>query len=119
MILAVSVYSTAVALGALYFTGGHMNLVMTMLPPLIFVLRVSAAIHLVNYYRDALIEVEPHAAPLQALHDGWRPCLLASATTAVGLLSLAVSDTVPVSMFGIYAAVGMCGSLLVVIVCCR
>ena len=53
--------------------------------------------------------------PLQALRDGWRPCLLASATTAVGLLSLAVSEIVPVKMFGIYAAAGMCGSLVTVL----
>jgi predicted RND superfamily exporter protein len=119
IILMVSVYSTAIALSLLYYTGGSMNLVMTMLPPLVFVLSVSAAIHLVNYYRDALQQPTeqptPMSAPLQALRDGWRPCLLASATTAVGLLSLAVSEIVPVKMFGIYAAAGMCGSLATVI----
>lgn len=111
IILAVSVYSTAVSLSVLFFTGGTMNLVMTMLPPLIFVLSVSAAIHVVNYYRDALERTSSRAAPLQALHDGWRPCALASGTTAIGLLSLAVSDIVPVRMFGIYAAAGMLASL--------
>lgn len=115
IILAVSVYSTAAALSILYYTGGHMNLVMTMLPPLVFVLSVSAAIHLTNYYRDALEEPTSWAAPLQALHDGWRPCALASGTTAIGLLSLAVSNIVPVKMFGIYASAGMLASLVTVV----
>ncbi len=115
IILVVSVYSTAAALSILYYTGGNMNLVMTMLPPLVFVLSVSAAIHLVNYYCDALHETSRRAAPLQALHDGWRPCTLASGTTAIGLLSLAVSDIVPVKMFGVYASIGMCASLVTVL----
>ena len=114
IILVVSVYSTAVALAILYYTGGNMNLVMTMLPPLVFVLSVSAAIHLVNYYRDALGRDGPSTQRRCRLcDDGWRPCVLASATTAIGLLSLAVSEIVPVKMFGIYAAAGMVASLVV------
>ncbi len=50
IILVVAVYSTAVALAILYYCGGNMNLVMTMLPPLIFVLSISTAVHLTNYY---------------------------------------------------------------------
>ncbi|MFW6171436.1 MAG: efflux RND transporter permease subunit [Planctomycetota bacterium] len=116
IILAASVYSTAAALSILYYSGGNMNLVMTMLPPLVFVLSVSAAIHLINYYRDAVGEVRPGSAPVQALRDGWWPCLLASGTTAIGLLSLAVSQIMPVKMFGVYAALGMGASLATVLV---
>ena len=57
----------------------------------------------------------PQAAPVQALAHGWRPCVLASGTTAIGLLSLAVSEIVPVKMFGIYAAAGMVASLAIVL----
>ncbi len=116
IVLFVAVCSTAIALAILYYTGGNMNLVMTMLPPLIFVLSISAAIHVVNYYRDAVAEGDWREAPLQALSHGWRPCVLASGTTAVGLLSLGVSETVPVRMFGIYSAAGMVASLVTVLV---
>ncbi len=115
VILVCAVYCTAAALSILYYTGGNMNLVMTMLPPLIFVLSVSGAIHLTNYYRDALRQGLGIKAGLEAVAVGWRPCTLASVTTAIGLFSLAVSDIVPVKMFGIYAAAGMIVSLIVVL----
>ncbi len=115
ILLTVAVYCTALALAILYYTGGTMNLVMTMLPPLIFVLSVSTSVHLVNYYRDALDEGSGRDAPAVALRHGWRPCVLASFTTGLGLLSLGVSDIVPVKMFGIYAAAGTFASLGVVL----
>ena len=100
-------YCTGATLSALYYSGGNMNLVMTMLPPLIYVLSISAAVHLINYYRDAREEGDPDTAAVRAMAYGWRPCLLASGTTAVGLLSLSVSKIVPIQNFGIYSAVGM------------
>ncbi|MDZ7617093.1 MAG: MMPL family transporter [Patescibacteria group bacterium] len=115
IVLAIAVYGTGAALSILYYTGGTMNLVMTMLPPLVYVLGISAAVHLVNYYRDACREGAGRAAPLRALVDGWKPCTLASGTTAIGLFSLAFSRIVPVRMFGIYGGVGMLASLAVVL----
>ncbi len=115
IVLAVAVYSTGAALSILYYTGGTMNLVMTMLPPLIYVLSISAAVHLVNYYRDARREGFGPGAPRQALLDGWKPCTLASGTTAIGLASLAFSQIVPVRMFGIYSSLGMLASLATVL----
>jgi predicted RND superfamily exporter protein len=116
IILVVAIYATGVSLSTLYVTGGHMNLVMTMLPPLVYVLSISAAVHLANYYRDAVAEGAGDAAPWQAILHGWRPCSLAAGTTAVGLISLSASEIVPVKMFGIYAAAGVCSSLAVVLV---
>jgi len=116
IVVFVSVYGMGLAMSILYYTGGNMNLVMTMLPPLVFVLSISGSVHLVNYYRDALEADAGQEAPVRALIHGWRPCVLASATTAVGLLSLGVSETVPVRMFGIYSAAGMLASLVSVLV---
>jgi predicted RND superfamily exporter protein len=114
LVLLGAVYSTGMALAVLYYSGGTMNLLMTMLPPLIYVLTISAAIHLVNYYRDAIAEVGLAAAPRRAVRHGWTPCLLAAATTAIGLVSLSVSKIVPIRSFGIYSALGMIGSIGVV-----
>ena len=56
-----------------------------MLPPLVYVLTISAAIHLVNYYGEAVVQGVGAGAPRWALAHGWRPCTLAAATTAVVL----------------------------------
>lgn len=116
IILATSVYSTGLALSVLYYSGGHMNLIMTMLPPLMYVLTISSAVHLGNYYRDAVVEKGFDGAPQRAVRRGWAPCLLASLTTAVGLASLATSMIVPIRDFGIYAALGATLSILVLFI---
>jgi len=110
-----AVYSTFSALALLYYTGGNLNLLMTMLSPLVYVLSISAGVHLINYYRDALEEVGPAEAPGRALVLGWKPCVLASTTTAAGLLSLTVSEIVPIWSFGIYSAAGMVISVTVML----
>ena len=116
VILATSVYSTGVALSVLYYTGGNMNLLMTMLPPLIYVLTISSAVHLGNYYRDAVAEKGLEGAPGRAVRHGLAPCLLASLTTAIGLCSLATSTIVPIHDFGIYSAIGMALSVVVLFI---
>ena len=88
MILVVAVYSTAVSLAILYYSGSNMNLLMTMLPPLIYVLSISSAVHLANYYRDAVNKSGDRDAPTTSplatsVRQGWLPCVLAAATTAI------------------------------------
>lgn len=113
VVLATSAYSTGLALSFLFFSGGHMNLLMTMLPPLVYVLTISSAVHLGNYYRDAVVEKGVDGAPQRAVRHGWAPCLLASLTTAIGLCSLATSTITPIHDFGIYSAIGMALSIVV------
>ncbi len=107
MVLSVAVYSSGVATSLVYFTGGTMNLVLVVLPVLIYVLTLSACVHLANYYHDAVREGGPEGAPQRSLSAGWLPCALSAGTTALGLMSLSVSHVVPVRMFGLYASVGM------------
>ncbi len=116
VVLTSSAYSTGLALSVLFYTGGNMNLLMTMLPPLVYVLTISSAVHLGNYYRDAACESGLDDAPRIAVRHGWAPCLLASLTTAIGLCSLATSTIVPIHDFGIYAAIGMTLSIVVLFV---
>ena len=44
-------------------------------------------------------------AARKAIANGRLPCILAAATTVIGLLSLLVSDILPIRMFGGFAAV--------------
>ncbi|OHB68660.1 MAG: hypothetical protein A2V70_07020 [Planctomycetes bacterium RBG_13_63_9] len=114
MIFLVASYSSVLATAAVYYTGGSMNLVLVVVPILIYVLPLSAAVHLSNYYRDAIRESGPDGAPVRAVAAGWSPCVLAALTTAMGLVSLYVSHIVPVKMFGIYAALGIMLSLVII-----
>ena len=110
LVFALSAYCEGVSEAVIYFTGGSMNLLVILVPVLVFVLSVSASVHLVNYYRDAVHQHGLEAAPREALRAGWQPCLIASVTTALGLVSLGVSHVVPVRSFGLYGAVGVLAS---------
>jgi predicted RND superfamily exporter protein len=87
-----------------YYTGWHMDSVLLMAPSLVFVLSVSSAVHLTNYYSEAVREHGLPGAAWRAISYGWSPCLLASLTTSLGLISLTASYLVPIQKFGIYAA---------------
>lgn len=107
-VLIVAAYCTATSLAVLYFSGGKMNLLMTMLPPLIYVLTISSAVHLANYYRDAAADSSSETpAAIRAISHGWLPCSLAAVTTGIGLASLVLSKIEPIQSFGFYSAVGV------------
>jgi predicted RND superfamily exporter protein len=115
MILAGAVFAELLSLALVYYTGGQMNAVMIVMPPLVFVLTVSGSVHLINYYRDAIRERGVSCAATRALKMGWLPCTLAAVTTAIGLVSLGVSAISPVRTFGIYAGIALLASLVAVL----
>ena len=108
-----AIFSSTLAESLVPALGGQMNLVLVVMPALIYVLSLSAGVHLVNYYRDAVREFGTAKAPLIAVKHAWLPCMLAAGTTAVGLASLSVSKIVPVKDFGTYSAIGIVASLIV------
>jgi len=119
VVLTVSVFLTAlfcqqVSLALIEVTGGHVDSVMLMIPSLLYVLSVSAGVHLVNYYRDDFAAGSPESAVTRAVQQAWLPCVLAALTTALGLGSLSVSVLTPVRNFGIYAALGVVVAVLIV-----
>jgi predicted RND superfamily exporter protein len=110
VILAVASIGEGLVLAAVYYTGTPMNAVLIVLPPLVFVLTVSAGIHLSNYYLDASSEFpelsRAQAAQL-AMKAGVAPCVLATGTTVVGLSSLLLVRLEPVRIFGGVASLGV------------
>ena len=108
--------SAAAGLAAVWLTGETADAVVLSMPTLIYVLAISNAVHLVNYYRDAIEEVGVEEAPWRAIVHGWKPTLLCSVTTAIGLLSLYTSDLAPIRKFGLFSAVGMMLMLAVLLV---
>lgn len=112
MVFVTSLYAAGFAYAAVHYTGGQVNLVLVVMPVLVYVTAISGCIHLANYYTDSLRTHGLRGAATRAIRSAWVPCLLAAATTAVGLISLSVSHIQPVRSFGIYGAVGVMASLL-------
>jgi predicted RND superfamily exporter protein len=92
---------------------GGVDAVLLSMPSLVYVLAISGAIHIVNYYRDACEESGEENAAARAIAHGWGPCSLAAITTAVGLASLCLSDLVPIKKFGIWSAAGVLATLVI------
>ncbi len=92
-------------------TYGTCDAILLTMPSLVYVLGLSGAIHIVNYYHDAVREFGLDRAPERALGHAMLPCTLASLTTALGLGSLLASHLVPVSKFGIFSAWGVLATL--------
>ena len=106
-ILAVGALGQAAMLAIVYYLGITMNAILIVLPALVFVLTVSAGVHLVNYFLDEQETGQAEGSTTRALRRGLSPCTLAAVTTAVGLASLMVSEVRPVQQFGALAAFGV------------
>lgn len=102
-----SVYCEAATLAFIHYCGDTMSALLIVLPPLIQGAAVSGGIHLVNYYYDAAREHGVQQAVHRAFSLAWLPCALSAGTTAIGLVSLAACDLVPIRAFGAYGGAGM------------
>ncbi len=111
-ILAVSAFGSGLVLTLVFLADVQLNAILIVLPPLVFVLTVSAGVHLANYFFDESSHQGETTAAARAMRNGWLPCLLCAVTTAIGLASLAVSDIVPVKQFGLFAATGVMVTVL-------
>ena len=114
IVLIVTFYATFLTVALVPITGGSMNMVLVVMPTLLLVLTLSAAIHVANYWKYAA-QKDLRSAVVEATRMARQPCTLASVTTASGLLSLATSPLKPVRDFGLYAAAGCLVSLLMVL----
>ncbi len=107
MVVSTALFSAGCSLAVVWLTGSTMNAILLTMPSLVYVAATSGAIHLANYYRDTVREKGIEGAPDRAVKAAWLPLFLATGTTAVGLASLSYSELVPIKMFGIYSAVGV------------
>ena len=107
LVFSTGLFCAALSLSVLWFSDTPMNAILLMMPPLVYVAVMSGAIHLVNYYLEALREAGPERAPHSAVSHAWLPLTLAASTTGIGLLSLCYSELLPIQQFGIFSACGV------------
>ncbi len=100
--------SVAWTLGLYVLLGYEMNVLTSMLTPLVVVLAVADDVHIVQHFDQAM---RAHGDRRRAFESTiahlLKPLFGASATTALGLASLATSDVVAVHSFGVGAAIGV------------
>ncbi len=114
IVFSCGVFSAGTSLAIIWLTGQHLDAILMSMPSLVYVLAISGAVHLVNYYREAVESHGLHGAVERAVKHAWKPAVLCSITTAVGLVSLTASELVPIRKFGIYSAAGVMSLVAIV-----
>jgi len=94
------------AVSMVYYTGNRFSAVLIVLPTLVFMLTLSGAVHLMNYYAESVRRKAQYPGA-RAMLLGWKPCVLSSLTTMLGMGSLWTSQLAPVRQFGLFSAIGL------------
>lgn len=108
--------SVSMTLLLFYLSGRSFNYVTVILPPTIYVIGFAYSLHLVSEFETALAAGDNRSdAVKRALQSVSTPVSLTALTTAVGFASLGLSSITSISDFGLYAALGVCISWVVVL----
>lgn len=113
MVFVVGGSAAMLSMAVVSWTGGHVDAILMSMPSLVYVLGLSGAIHVINYYRDEVRQSGRSGAAGRALKHALFPCSLAALTTAIGLGSLYTSNLTPISNFGLYSAIGVIATLAI------
>lgn len=112
MVFFVGGVSAMAALSMVWWSNASVDAILLTMPSLVYVLGMAGAIHIINYYRDATLSKGQNGAPERAIAHAILPCTLAALTTAIGLLSLCSSNILPIRKFGIFSAMGVMATLV-------
>lgn len=113
MVFFVGGVSAVLSLSLVYWGGSSVDAIMMSMPSLVYVLGLSGAAHIINYYHSAVAEIGYVGAPERAIRHGWKPAVLCNITTAIGLASLTTSELIPIRKFGLFSALGVLATLLI------
>ena len=100
------------SLSYVWFGGSSMDAILMSMPSLVYVLGLSSAVHIVNYYRDACYESGPDLAVEKAVSHSWIPCSIAAFTTSLGLFSLCMSSLTPINKFGFFSGIAVMATVV-------
>jgi predicted RND superfamily exporter protein len=108
LVMGAVVVSFVWTMGLYVLMGFTYNILASMMPPLVMILAIADDVHIVQHYTEELRATgSQERAFKSSVRHLFAPLLGASATTALGLASLATSHVVAVRSFGIGAAVGV------------
>lgn len=112
MVFVVGGISAVASLALVGWLGFTLDAILMSMPSLVYVLGISGAVHLVNYYREAVEEHGVEGASEAAVAHAWKPALLCNITTAIGLFSLFTSEIVPIRNFGLFSGLAVMATLI-------
>ena len=101
-----------VVLGAMGYAGVKVNLVVAILPPILFVIALASAVHLMLRCRDIEASQGPEgesaiAATLATYRDKGRALFWTTVSTLAGFASLAATPVAPIRTLGLWAGLGL------------
>ena len=105
--------SAILTLAMMWWFGSTVDAIAMSMPALVYVLGLSGATHLMNYYYDAVDHGGLNGAPERSVQMGWKPNLMCNITTSIGLFSLVTSELIPIQKFGIFAGLGVLTATLI------
>ena len=106
--LSVVLLSMLWTVGLMSWFDQPLNLLLTTLPTIIFIVGISDVIHIVSKYLDLLREgYDKNHAIKVAFKEVGLATFLTSITTAIGFLTMLLSDIEPIRHFGLYTAMGV------------
>lgn len=102
------IFAIITSVAIMQISGKPFDLLMIMLPTIIFVVGMSDLVHLLSKYID---ELRNGKNKINALVNAYKEISLAtfltSLTTAIGFFSLVSADIVPIQEFGIYSGIAV------------
>lgn len=102
------IFAIISSIAVMQIMGKSFDLLMIMLPTIIFVVGMSDLVHFLSKYLD---ELRNGKSKIQALIHAYKEISLAtfltSLTTAIGFFSLVSADIIPIQEFGIYSGIAV------------
>jgi predicted RND superfamily exporter protein len=95
------------SLGLMAYLGRPLNLVVSTLPPILAVVVITQAMHILAFFHSFPATHSRDLAWREALKGIFWPSLLCCVTTATGFASLAISTIPPIRDLGIFTAFGV------------
>jgi len=114
---AVTVAASVVwTMGLLVAVGRKVEIITNVIPPMVMVIGLAAAIHILTHYNEELSrEGDGRRALSKTLSYVMVPCFLTSLTTAIGFGSLMSNEIEAIRDFGGFAAFGVIAAFLVAV----
>lgn len=92
----------------LLITGGQLDVMLVMQPPILMVIGLSGLVHFINHYQQSLRESLPKEKAVAAMCEELTlPIFLTALTTSLGFISLYFTNIGSLRWFGVYTGLGV------------